>query len=195
VRSGIGLDQVEERRLMGNHEQLLRAFLSANDRASANFFLNLWYRNGGKTVLAELGHTGSIVDPLEVGNLLRTALGPDGLAFLDGLEGSVRCGRFLFVHAGIHPQRRLREFLAVGAMDFDGTERDHWAWIREPFLSWEAPFEDDVFVVHGHTISRNRMPDRRPNRLGIDTGAFANGPLTAVEFRDQRLRFHFAPTS
>ena len=33
-------------------------------------------------------------------------------------------------------------------------------------------------IVHGHTITP--AVDARPNRLGIDTGAYASGRLTAV---------------
>ncbi|OZA70631.1 MAG: hypothetical protein B7X78_02745, partial [Sphingomonadales bacterium 39-62-4] len=33
-------------------------------------------------------------------------------------------------------------------------------------------------VVHGHTITD--APDVQPNRIGIDTGAYASGRLTAL---------------
>ncbi|KJV08169.1 hypothetical protein VZ95_19505, partial [Elstera litoralis] len=36
----------------------------------------------------------------------------------------------------------------------------------------------DRKIVHGHTITE--MPDVRPNRIGIDTGAFHSGILTAL---------------
>ncbi|MGH7088716.1 MAG: metallophosphoesterase family protein, partial [Stellaceae bacterium] len=49
-------------------------------------------------------------------------------------------------------------------------------WIREEFLSSEASF--GRIVVHGHTISEE--PDVRRNRIGIDTGAFMSGRLTAL---------------
>jgi serine/threonine protein phosphatase 1 len=42
-------------------------------------------------------------------------------------------------------------------------------------------------VVHGHTISER--PEVKHNRIGIDTGAFMTGRLTAVELRDDKLRF------
>jgi serine/threonine protein phosphatase 1 len=32
--------------------------------------------------------------------------------------------------------------------------------------------------VHGHSITR--QPDFQPNRIGIDTGAFASGTLTCL---------------
>ena len=40
-------------------------------------------------------------------------------------------------------------------------------------------------VVHGHSITEEI--DERSNRIGIDTGAFASGRLTAIGLeRDQR---------
>ena len=54
-------------------------------------------------------------------------------------------------------------------------------WIREPFLSHDSPL--DVCVIHGHTIREEvEIGPRtdRPNRIGIDTGAFRSGRLTAI---------------
>lgn len=49
-------------------------------------------------------------------------------------------------------------------------------WIRAEFLSSAADF--GKVVVHGPTpVAR---PDLRPNRINVDTGAFASGILTAV---------------
>ena len=44
------------------------------------------------------------------------------------------------------------------------------------FLGHEQPFER--FIVHGHTPAP--VLDVRPNRINIDTGAFATGRLTCV---------------
>jgi serine/threonine protein phosphatase 1 len=49
-------------------------------------------------------------------------------------------------------------------------------WIREPFLGDVK--EHGFVVVHGHTIVRE--VEERPNRVGIDTGAYHSGVLTAV---------------
>src|SRR3546814_10750394 len=49
-------------------------------------------------------------------------------------------------------------------------------WIREPFLS--ARRRDPWMVVHGHTPAD--AVDHGPQRIGIDTGAFASGVLTAI---------------
>ena len=49
-------------------------------------------------------------------------------------------------------------------------------WIRDDFLNHRDSF--GKMVVHGHSITED--VDERPNRIGIDTGAFASGRLTAI---------------
>jgi serine/threonine protein phosphatase 1 len=42
-------------------------------------------------------------------------------------------------------------------------------------------------VIHGHTISDGI--DRRANRIGIDTGAYRTGILTAAVIEEDDIRF------
>ena len=49
-------------------------------------------------------------------------------------------------------------------------------WIRDDFLDHRDSF--GKMVVHGHSITDD--VDLRANRIGIDTGAFASGRLTAI---------------
>ena len=49
-------------------------------------------------------------------------------------------------------------------------------WIRDDFLTADEYF--GKLVVHGHTPVAE--PDIRPNRINIDTGAFATGRLTCL---------------
>jgi hypothetical protein len=49
-------------------------------------------------------------------------------------------------------------------------------WIRDEFLNSDLDF--GKVVVHGHTPIE--QPDFRPNRINIDTGAFATGRLTCL---------------
>ena len=95
----------------------------------------------------------------------RTFFRREHLDFLQSLELTFSCGDFLFVHAGVRP----------GVPIHEQTE-DDLLWIRDDFLTWEQPFER--FVVHGHTPVSE--PDLRPNRINIDTGAYATGRLTCV---------------
>ena len=84
----------------------------------------------------------------------------------------IRAGDYVFVHAGIDPARALAD-----------QKRSDLLWIRERFLSHEGPLEK--VVVHGHTIFDEVMDCG--NRIGIDTGAFRSGVLTALVLEgDQR---------
>ena len=95
-------------------------------------------------------------------------------AFLDGLELWHVEGGYLFVHAGLRPRVPLER-----------QERDDLIWIREEFLDSDA--DHGHVVVHGHSITR--APDIRPNRIGIDTGAFFSGRLTALVLEGAERRF------
>jgi serine/threonine protein phosphatase 1 len=57
--------------------------------------------------------------------------------------------------------------------------------IRSPFLDWGRPL--GKMVVHGHSISET--PEFLSWRIGIDTGAYATGHLTALalEGTSQRI--------
>jgi serine/threonine protein phosphatase 1 len=76
-------------------------------------------------------------------------------------------GSYLFVHAGVRPGVPLAE-----------QQEDDLLWIREPFLSRDhgLPYT----VVHGHTFRKDFQVARLPHRIGIDTGAFISGRLTAL---------------
>ena len=58
-------------------------------------------------------------------------------------------------------------------------------WIRNHFLT--SPKDFGKIVVHGHTISDE--PEVRHNRIGIDTGAYASGKLTAVRLYEANQDF------
>jgi serine/threonine protein phosphatase 1 len=118
---------------------------------------------------------------------LRRRLGRDLLDRFAALPNHWRHGRYLFIHAGIHPGLDLAAQLAKPWGEFPLGEIDaDPLWVRGPFLTHEGRFQEDVVVVHGHTIMR--IPQIRHNRIGIDTGAFMTGRLTAVELRGDRLR-------
>jgi len=149
--------------LKGNHETFISRFLKEPA------VLNEWRLCGGLETLLSYGLKPSFnPDERERKKLSEEfagAIASDHLAFLNSLQLSFRCGDFLFVHAGIRP----------GVPLADQAEED-LLWIREDFLGSKAPFE--VFVVHGHTPVR--APEMWPNRLNIDTGAFATGRLTCA---------------
>jgi serine/threonine protein phosphatase 1 len=49
-------------------------------------------------------------------------------------------------------------------------------WIRTPFMDSDRDW--GAVVVHGHVVVEE--PQFRPNRIGIDTGAYKSGCLTCL---------------
>ena len=89
-------------------------------------------------------------------------------------EDMIAIGDYLFVHAGIAP-----------GVPFEEQRRKDLRWIREPFLSHGEPH--GAVIVHGHTISDD--PVERGNRIGIDTGAYSSGRLTALVLEGDTRRY------
>lgn len=157
----------EVRALMGNHEEM---FLRALDDEQA---LRQFLRVGGKETVLSYGIERQHYRSLELGELLallNERVPVSDRAFLLGMEDHVAVGDYVFVHAGIRP-----------GIDMAEQKQSDMRWIREPFLSHPHPHE--ACVVHGHTIRRavEFWPhERAPNRIGIDTGAYDSGRLTAI---------------
>jgi len=59
-------------------------------------------------------------------------------------------------------------------------------WIRGPFL--KEPHGLPYTVVHGHTFRSDYRITRLPHRIGIDTGAFISGLLTALPLSIETLQ-------
>jgi serine/threonine protein phosphatase 1 len=76
-------------------------------------------------------------------------------------------GTVLFVHAGVRPGVRLKQ-----------QRLEELLWIRAPFL--KRPHGLPYTVVHGHTFRKDYRITRLPHRIGMDTGAFKSGKLTAL---------------
>lgn len=148
--------------LAGNHEEMfLRAYSDSSDIAR-------FLKYGGFETLLSYGiwpDALRLADDDAVQALMRAAVPAGDLDFLRGLPDSAVIGDYLFVHAGIRPGEPL-----------DSQHSDDLRWIREPFLSHRE--HHDHIVVHGHTITDE--PDIRPNRIGIDTGAYHTDRLTAL---------------
>lgn len=158
--------------LMGNHEEMLVRALGAQPQR-----LRDWLTFGGAECVESYGVDPDRIaelDPAAAAAAIRAAIPRGDLSFIDGFADSFRFGDYLFVHAGIRPGIAL-EHQRTGDL----------RWIREDFLDSEAAHP--LFVVHGHTISDR--PDERHNRIGIDTGAYASGVLTALCIEGPRRRY------
>lgn len=155
-------EQRNLRFIAGNHEEM---FLEAFDNLEA---LRHFLRYGGKETLLSYpvdraAYTAAEIE--EVQAMMRAAVPPEDLDFLRSFEDRIVVGDYLFVHAGIHPGLPLAE-----------QQTSHLRWIREPFLSHAGDMGH--VVVHGHTIKAEA--EVLPNRIGIDTGAYSSGKLTAL---------------
>ena len=95
-------------------------------------------------------------------------------SFLTSLKGSFACGDYFFVHAGVRPGVPLSQ-----------QKEQDLLLIREEFLLHEEAF--GKIIVHGHTPVIE--PDVRPNRINIDTGAYATGVLTGLVLQDEAISF------
>lgn len=164
----------KRRYLRGNHEQALIAFMNnpvANRR---------WLLHGGAETMKSYG----LQPPALVGTsdqdwaaaaeALKARVPSAHMDFLNGLERYVVLGDYVFVHAGVDVDRSLEQ----------QTDQVLY-WTRERFITNTRRFSHKV--VHGHTPSEKPYVDDR--RIGIDTGAYASGTLTAARFEDEMVTF------
>ncbi|MBI1777873.1 MAG: serine/threonine protein phosphatase [Proteobacteria bacterium] len=163
------LDGFETVHLRGNHEDMLLRFLAGEPVA------RLWFMNGGMQTLRSYAVSGHVEDlPAAARAQLARGMPEEHRRFLAELALSHIEGDYLFVHAGIRPGIPLE---AQDAADL--------LWIREEFLDSADPH--GKVVVHGHTI--RPRPEVLSNRIGIDTGAFMTGRLTALVLEGDEASF------
>jgi serine/threonine protein phosphatase 1 len=149
--------------VMGNHEEAMLESLAGEVPLEEIG----WLEFGGLETMLSYG-----ADPLllaanssDTTAALRRFVPRIHLEFLGTFVDRVRIGDYLFVHAGIRP-----------GVPIDLQDSRDMRWIRQAFLDDDG--DHGVVVVHGHTITAE--PDIRHNRIGIDTGAYRSGLLTAL---------------
>ncbi|TPG54745.1 serine/threonine protein phosphatase [Sphingomonas glacialis] len=150
--------------IRGNHEQMLLDVLDGSYDALA-----LWLRHGGREFLGSFAIDEALMDPDRMRELiaaLQQAIAPPIVAWLRSLPFKVRIGDYLFVHAGIRP-----------GVPIEKQEDTDLLWIRDAFLDYDGPHQ--AVIVHGHTIVESG-PEMLRYRIGVDTGAYRTGILTAV---------------
>ncbi|MEF2072029.1 metallophosphoesterase family protein [Consotaella aegiceratis] len=149
--------------LMGNHEALLLDFLGSAE------VLQHWGAVGALPTLQSYG----IAPPRQIDAIaaehvrreLLSAMPQAHRALLGSLRQTYQNGGYYFVHAGVDPWRPL-----------DDQSIDDLLWIRNEFLDYAGRLEK--VVVHGHTPVSE--VDFRPNRINVDTGAFATNVLSCL---------------
>lgn len=148
--------------LAGNHEEMFLE--SFNDRSVLRQFV----RHGGRETILSYGIDEDVYNQTsldELQELMQQVVPAADREFLASFEEYIELGDYLFVHAGIAPEIPLSD-----------QQRHDMIWIRESFLRY--PHAHSHVVVHGHTIFDD--VDEQHNRIGIDTGAFKSGKLTAL---------------
>lgn len=158
--------------LGGNHEEVLLEIL-----AGKLGVLPSWLKFGGAETAASYGIDVEALrqaDERDAIERVRAKVPRAHRDFLESMADTFSFGDYLFVHAGIRPG------IAV-----EDQNRKDLRWIRDPFLS-DAK-EHGCVVVHGHTIEEEVQ--ERSNRIGIDTGAYRTGILTAVAIEEDRRWF------
>jgi serine/threonine protein phosphatase 1 len=147
--------------LKGNHEIIMESFL----RGTRSF--EDWRQLGGLETALSYGVDARTL--LANGPIKRIDLAKKipvtHLRFLSSLRNICQIGRYCFVHAGLRP-----------GVPVDAQLLEDLTWIREDFLDYSGDF--GAIVVHGHTPVSNI--DFRPNRINIDTGAFATNRLSVI---------------
>ena len=149
--------------LRGNHETFVFDFMR-NPAVLGN-----WGRMGGIETLMSYGLKPSLTPDAaaqkELAIALRATFPKSHRIFLGSLQSSFSCGGFFFAHAGVRPGIPLAK-----------QREEDLLWIRDDFLLHEESF--GKIIVHGHTPVRE--VDIRPNRINIDTGAYATGRLSCL---------------
>lgn len=158
--------------LLGNHEEVLLRIIDGDAPLIAK-----WRWFGGTECLMSYGVDRAALEGLDEAQslaLVRKAIPQEHVEFLRSFVDTCRFGDYLFVHAGIRP-----------GVELSSQKQSDLRWIRDPFLTDDT--QHGFVVVHGHTISAT--VEERVNRIGIDTGAYKSGVLTALVVDGDQRRF------
>lgn len=158
--------------LLGNHDQVLRKILNNGDTQLAAQWLTFGGREAGLSYGVMPPRGTSPVELADYVAKLQTAIPEAHRAFFDTLHTSLTIGDYFFCHAGIRP-----------GLPLSAQSEDDLVWSRAIFIPSTAQHEK--IIVHGHTIVG--APETHPNRIAVDTGAYATGALTALALeKDQQ---------
>ena len=150
--------------LMGNHEEVFLDAIKSDDPKVTRFFIRI----GGEETILSYPITRKEylkLDMQQLSDRLPDLVPKKHIKFIESFDDQVTVGDYVFVHAGIRPGVPLK----------DQKTKD-LRWIRSGFLDHKGDL--DKVVVFGHTIFDDVQ--ERGSRIGIDTGAYDSGVLTAI---------------
>jgi serine/threonine protein phosphatase 1 len=159
--------------LRGNHDQYFLEFMRAPQTWT------VWRRLGAAATLQSYGVTPPAADAddedMEVAaDALRRAVSAEHVAFLKATKFMKISDRHVFVHAGVRPGVALESQDPKDLMS-----------IRSDFLHVANPAPDRL-VIYGHSPI-DGIPGVKQGKLGIDTGAYATGVLTAAKIAGETI--------
>jgi len=159
--------------LMGNHDEFMIDFLfnkKNNIENWINFGLDQTIRSYGIEIVDFIkdGFEDNIIDKLR--NSLLEKMDEDHINFFKNLELFFETEKYLFVHAGIDPKKKLE----------DQNKKD-FLWSRSKDF-FNKDFKSKKIIVHGHTPEPETV--NHLFRINIDTGCFFSGKLTSVCLND-----------
>lgn len=160
--------------LRGNHDAYLLDFLENGETGP------VWMNVGGAATLLSYG----VAPPRlrtdmaawrEAATDLRAAMPQDHLDLLAATSLMASFRDYVFVHAGVRP-----------GVPLDSQVEEDVMTIRGKFLAADNPAAGKV-VVFGHTPFE--QPYVRRHKIGIDTGAYSSGMLTALRIFEDEVDF------
>ena len=150
--------------LKGNHEDMLLSYLGLPGNYGEMFFYN-----GGRETCASYGLSSSHLTAQDALSVIPSA----HLEFYQSLIEYYIMGKFLCVHAGIHPLKPLEEQTATEVL-----------WIRDQFIYSAHPLP--YTVLFGHTPQRE-VYFHLPYKVGLDTGLVYGNKLSCLEIEEKVL--------
>ena len=166
--------------LMGNHEQVMIDFLF-NKINNLKYWLNLGADQTFKSYKIEVaefikdGFGDDKIDRLR--SVLLNELSDEHIHFLKNLRLSYSVGNYLFVHAGINPEKILKD-----------QDKMDLLWSRSNQF-FDKNFKFEKIIVHGHTPEEKVI--NFPYRINVDIGCFFSGKLSCVCLNDKDKKREF----
>ena len=160
--------------LMGNHDEFMIDFLfnKKNDIKNwLNFGVDETFRSYNIEIVEFIkdGFEDDVIDRLR--NELLKKMDATHINFFKNLEVTHSTEKYLFVHAGIDPLKKLSE----------QTKKDY-LWSRS-HVFFDKNFRAGKIIVHGHTPEKDIID--YPYRINIDSGCYFSGKLTCVCLNEQ----------
>jgi serine/threonine protein phosphatase 1 len=165
--------------LMGNHDEFMINFLfnkNNNIKEWLNFGADQTFKSYNIEIVEFIkdGFEDHIIQRLR--DSLLAKMDDSHISFFQNLEISYSTKKYLFVHAGIDPQKKL----------IDQNKNDY-LWSRSNDF-FHKNFKAEKIIVHGHTPEQNVVND--PYRINVDTGCYFSRKLSCAclnELDDSRV--------